>query len=302
VKPTSLSVTDGLDLSGRTALVTGATSGLGKECARVLALRGARVIAVCRNPERGAATLAEIGGDRVEMGAGDLESMASLRALTETLDAPVDLVLLNAGIFNQPFALTAEGHERTYAVNYLSHFLLVHELARRGRLASGARIVATASEGLLGPLAKVDLTLVDAPRPSAYRRLWSSPITKVLLALFAIEFTRRSRAGLLPRATFNNVCPPATLTDNVNQGGAVARALGRALGPLLMTDAAHGAAPLLWAATAPELAEQSGKLYSPRCRELSLPARASDPELAARAWIASERALGLPQRSSGSAA
>jgi NAD(P)-dependent dehydrogenase (short-subunit alcohol dehydrogenase family) len=265
----------------------------------VLALRGARVVIPCRNPDKGAAVVAELQasiGERaraIEVRRADLESMASIRELIASVATPIDLAFLNAGIFNLPFQLTAEGHERTYAVNYLAHFLIVHELAARNLLAPRARIVATSSEGLLGPLAKADPSLIEAPERSRYSRLWSSPGSKVMLALFGLEFTRRARNTALAAVTFNNVCPPATLTDNVNQGGAIARAVGRTLGPLFMTDAEHGAAVLLWAATAPELASQSGKLYSAKQRELSLPARASDPELAARLWAASERALGL---------
>jgi NAD(P)-dependent dehydrogenase (short-subunit alcohol dehydrogenase family) len=253
----------------------------------------------CRNADKGARVIAELSesiGVRAHLlqeKRADLVSMASLRELLGELACPLDLVFLNAGIFNLPFVLTPEGHERTYAVNYLGHFLLVHGLLSRGLLAPNARIVATSSEGLKSPFARADLSLLTAPEPARYSRLWSSPSSKVLLALMGVELTRRVQESGPSGVTMNGVCPPGTLTDNVNQGGALSRALARAVAPLVMTDVGHGAAVLLWAATAPELAGQSGKLFSHKLREMRLPPRATDPELAAQAWRASERALGL---------
>jgi NAD(P)-dependent dehydrogenase (short-subunit alcohol dehydrogenase family) len=302
MKPTAESVSAGIDLTGRTALVTGATSGLGRECARVLALRGARVLVACRNPDKGTKTIQELAenlgeaGERLAVRRCDLESMRSVRALAAELVAaatPIDLVLLNAGIFSQPYALTPEGHERTYAANYLGHFLLVHDLVAAGMLSPDARIVATLSEGILNPFATPDLAMIEDPQASRFSRLLASPNTKVLLALAAVELSRRVQDTPLAGVTFNGVSPRATLTDNVNQGGALMRTLGRQLGPLIMTGVDKGAAVLIWAATSPELAGVTGKVFSARLRELRLPAKCRDTKLAEQAWKATEAALGL---------
>lgn len=306
MKHTAESVSEGIDLTGRTALVTGATSGLGRECARVLALRGARVLCACRNRDKGTKTIQELAetigeaAARLEVRSCDLESMRSVRALAAELEraaAPIDLLLLNAGIFNQPYALTPEGHERTYAANYLGHFLLMHELVSKGMLSATARIVATLSEGILNPFAKADLAIIENPRTARFSRLLASPNSKVLLALSAIELSRRLQQAALSAVTFNGVCPAATLTDNVNQGGALMRALGRRLGPLIMTGVDEGATVLIWAATSVELSGATGKVFSARLRELKVPAKCRDPKLAEHAWKTTEAALALPELS-----
>lgn len=291
MKPTAESVTEGVDLSGKTALVTGATSGLGRECARVLALRGARVIIACRDPQKGRAVIDAMGehGASCEAAPCELTSMRSVRALADSLER-ADLLFLNAGVFGLPFALTDEGLERTFAANFLGHFLLMHRLLARGALAPGARIVATLSEGVLNPLVKVDLALLGDPSANArrYSTMGASPATKVLLARVATELSRRAEG-----ITFNSVLPAATLTDNVNQGGAIARAIGPFIGPLLFARVEHGAAVLAWAATSRELAGQTAKAFSSKLREVRLPKRCTDPKLARETWDAAERALGL---------
>jgi NAD(P)-dependent dehydrogenase (short-subunit alcohol dehydrogenase family) len=285
VKQTAESVTRGIDMSGKTALVTGATSGLGRECARVLALRGARVLIGARNKEKGEATAREIGGEAC---ACELSSMRSMRALAGSIDR-VDYVYLNGGVFGVPFELTDEGFERTYAANYLGHFLLVHELRARGALGPGARIVSTLSEGVLNPLLRVNLELVARPTERAFSKLTASPATKVLLALMAVELARRA-----PELTMVGVCPPATLTDNVNQGGAIVRTVGRALGPVLFKPVEEGATVLAWAAIAPDLI--AGRAYGSKLRETKLTSKCTDPERARAAWEATARALGLSAR------
>jgi hypothetical protein len=174
----------------------------------------------------------------------------------------------------------------------VGHFLLVHQLAATGALAPGARIVSTLSEGLtMNPLAKADIAMVTHAAENARRfsKLSASPSTKVLLALMAIEFSRRAGGA----ATFNGVMPPTTLTDNVNQMGPVGRALGRAFAPLLFVPVEVGAAVLVWAGVSPDLAGRTGAVFSHRFEEVRLPARARDPEMAAKAWDATETRLGL---------
>jgi NAD(P)-dependent dehydrogenase (short-subunit alcohol dehydrogenase family) len=295
VRHTAESVTDGLDLRDKTALVTGATSGLGRECARVLALRGARVVIACRDEQKGAQTIAQIAPSphaRVEARACELTSMRSVRALAEGIHR-VELVFLNGGVFGVPYELTEDGFERTYAANYLGHFLLVHRLLARNALAPGARIVSTLSEGVLNPLARVRLEMLAQPTQARFSKTMASPATKILLARMAVELARRAaRAGA--RVSMSGACPPATLTDNVNQGGPLVRALGRAIGPVFFKPVEEGAAVLLWAATSPELEGRSGETLSSKLAPMRLPRRCTDPALASASWDATERALELP--------
>jgi NAD(P)-dependent dehydrogenase (short-subunit alcohol dehydrogenase family) len=282
-RETAESTTLGLDLRGRRALVTGASSGLGRECARVLALRGAHVLVAARTEEKAAA--GEIGGVAARYDGDDL---AAVRGLAERIarEGPLDWLFLNAGTFGQRFRLTPEGHEATMAGNYLGHFVLVHRLAALGGLAPGARIVGTLSEGVLGPFARADLAMVEAPAKERFRKLFSSPDSKVLLSLLLVEAERRT--GL--RAV--GVMPPATRTNNVDTGGPVLRALAKIVAPLLFSSVEEGARSMVWAATIPELPD-GARCFTHALRPRSLPDRATDPEAARRAWDVTERVLGL---------
>lgn len=307
MKRTGEDITAGLDLKERTALVTGASSGLGRECARVLALRGARVLLACRNAAKADAVVREFGdaigreaAARCEVRACDTASMASVRALAGKILAerrPVDWVFLNAGVFGLPYQLTAEGFEYTCAANYVGHFLLVHTLASGGGLTPRGRLVATISDGAYrNPFSKVDLEMLAHARDNASRFSGSmaSPNSKVLLMLMLSEFARRTRDTALAAVTFNGVDPGTTKTDNVNQIGAVLRSAAKLFGGLVFKPVAEGVAPLLWAAISPQLAGQSGHLYSHAFEEVAkLPVKCRDPDLAAQAWRATEEALGL---------
>lgn len=297
-----------LELAGRVALVTGATSGIGLEIGRILATRGARVFAGCRSSSRfdaaRAACAASAGADaaaRWSPARADLAVSAEVDALADELRRsapPIDLLFLNAGIHDVPYTVTAEGRELTFAANFLGHFRLLHRLAAEGRLAPDARIVVSQSQAVhSNPFTRLDLETVEGKAPSTLRRaLWratASPNTKVLLALAAVEWKQRVAGSALARTTFLGASPGALRTANVDQPG-VAMALLRLVAPLLLRPAAEGAELLVWVATAPELAGRNGEVYGRDRRPVRLLAVARDPALALRAWETTERALGLP--------
>ncbi len=306
MKPTATSVTEAIDLRERTAIVTGSSSGLGRECARVLASRGARVIMACRNVEKAEAvirTFAETIGHeaakRCEVVPCDTASMGSVRSLSSaiaTRGSAIDLLFLNAGVFGIPYRLTDDGLEYTFAANYIGHFLMLHDLATRGLLPKTARVVATMSEGAYrNPFSKVDLDTLAHAADGARRfsKLSGSPNSKVLLALSMMEFSRRVAGTSLAHITFNAGEPGPTETDNINQGGPVVRFFGRTLGPLFMKPVGEGSAVLLWLATSADLIGQSGKLFGSSFGEVTLPKRFRDPSLSEEAWTTTEAVLGL---------
>jgi len=299
--------TTALDLAGRTALITGATGGLGLELGRLLARRGATVLAGCRSTSRFEAARASVAASdgapaaaRWRAAPADLAVDAEVERLAAGLAAaaPLDLVFLNAGIHDVAHGLTADGHERTFAANYLGHFRLLHRLAAAGRLAATARIVTSQSEAVhSNPFARAALDVVERPASTRLGRLaWratASPNTKVLLALTAIEWTRRVAGSALAGTTFLGASPGPLRTGNVEQPG-LAMALLRRLAPLLLRPAATGAELLAWTATAPELAGHGGSVYGRDRRPVRLRAVARDSETARRCWEVTERVLGLP--------
>lgn len=141
------STADVPDQRGRTALVTGASGGLGLETARVLARRGARVILACRDVERGIAAAARVGG-MAEVVRLDLGSLASVREAAERVRGRVDrldLLVNNAGVMFPAYRHTRDGFEPHFGVNHLGHFALTGLLLPLLRDVPGARVVTVSS-------------------------------------------------------------------------------------------------------------------------------------------------------------
>jgi WW domain-containing oxidoreductase len=306
VKPTAESVSEGIDLTGKTAFVTGATSGLGREAARVLALRGARVIFPCRSELKGREVVAEIArllpeaASRCEVHACDLASLRTVRGLLDRLEneeRTIDLLMMNAGVFNLPYRLTEDGLEATYASNYGGHFMLLHGLLTRGLLARDARVVATLSEAVrLNPFLRADIPMLVDPEAHAGRfsRRSASPEAKVLTTLALQRFSRVAPGTRYANVAFHGCDPGPTLTDNINQVGPVLGFLARATSSILFQPVEQGAALLVWVATSPAGGLPSGRLFTRRLEEAPMPKRWTDPRVAEDAWRATEAKLGLP--------
>jgi NAD(P)-dependent dehydrogenase (short-subunit alcohol dehydrogenase family) len=143
---TASEVIDGVDLSGKTAIVTGASSGLGLETARALASAGAAVTLAVRRPpsaeEIAAGIIRETGNAAVSVSALDLSGQDSVRAFTAAWDRPLHILVNNAGIMALPeLERTAEGWEMQFATNFMGHFALTVGLHDSLAAAHGARVV-----------------------------------------------------------------------------------------------------------------------------------------------------------------
>lgn len=288
------------DLADWRVLVTGAGSGFGAEIARVFAWRGATVWVGCRSRDKAAACVESVRARHGDEAAARLvffpydgEDLAAIRAATAeivTSGARLDAVFLNAGTFAQPFRLTPEGHEATFAGNFLGHFVLVRDLLERGGFSERARVVATLSEGVtVNPFARAELEMLERPRADLHS-MHASPHTKVLLGLLLTDLARRVRGTALEGVRCAGVMPGATLTNNVNTGGAVLRFFGRMFGPVIFKAIEEGTAPLVWAALAPELPADAS-LIGDVGRIAPLPRRCRDADLAARVWDVAEAVL-----------
>ncbi|MFD3493237.1 SDR family NAD(P)-dependent oxidoreductase [Streptomyces sp. NPDC058690] len=193
----------GIDLTGRRALVTGATSGLGVETARTLAAAGAEVVLGVRRREAGDRIAAQItertGNPLVSARALDLADLRSVTAFVTSWDGPLHILINNAGIMALPeLEVTPEGHELQFATNYLGHFALTSGLHDALAAASGARIVSVSSSAhLFSPVIFDDLDFRFRP----YDRWAAYAQSKTADVLLAVEADRRwSHEGILANA------------------------------------------------------------------------------------------------------
>src|SRR5690606_21221867 len=133
------------DLSGRTALVTGATSGIGRAAAIELSRHRARVILAVRNPTAGSALAEELPGSASVLPV-DLASMDSVRRAAAAVDEPIDVLINNAGVMSPPrLRLTDDGHELQFQTNHLAHFALTGLLLPRLLEAEAPRVTTVSS-------------------------------------------------------------------------------------------------------------------------------------------------------------
>ena len=190
---TAAEVIAGVDLTGKRAIVTGASSGLGVETARALASAGAAVTLAVRDTATGQRVAAEIsastGNDAVTVGALDLSDLTSVAAFAGMWRGPLDILVNNAGVMAiQELTLSAGGHEMQFATNHLGHFALALGLHDALAAAGGARIVSVSSGGhLRSPVVfdDIDYAFRDYDPFGAYGQ------SKTANVLFAVEATRR---------------------------------------------------------------------------------------------------------------
>ncbi|MDX1649174.1 MAG: SDR family NAD(P)-dependent oxidoreductase [Myxococcota bacterium] len=267
----------GVDLTGRVAVVTGASGGLGEETARVLAARGARVVMAARSRARGedaAARIRDATPDaRLEVQELELASPDSVRrfaARVREAHPAIHLLVNNAGVMACPLERTPEGFELQFATNHLGHFLLTAELAPALRAGAPARGVSVSSAGhRFSPVVFEDVHYRERP----YDKWEAYGQSKTANVLFAVEADRR----LGPHGVrVNALHPGAIVTDLGRHLTAEDRAALQAragTGSLRWKTVPQGAATTLFAATAPEL-EGRGGLYLEDC---AVAARSDDP-------------------------
>ena len=279
---TAEQVTEGLDVSGRTVLVTGCNSGIGLETARVLALRGARVIGTARSLEKASAACAPFPG-AVPL-ACELADPASVRdcvARVRDLGVRLDALVCNAGIMALPRLERAHGIELQLFTNHVGHFMLVTGLL--DRLADDGRVVVVSS-GAHRQAPREGIQFDNLSGEKGYGPWAAYGQSKMANLLFAKELARRL-AGT--RRTANAVHPGVIRTNLGRHMSPVAHALFGMVGPLFLKDAAQGAATQTWAAVHPGAARVSGA-YLADCNVAPCRADADDPALAGRLWTVTE--------------
>jgi NAD(P)-dependent dehydrogenase (short-subunit alcohol dehydrogenase family) len=286
------------DQTGRTALVTGANTGIGFETARMLARKGARVVLACRNREKGESALERIRHEApaadvslLTLDLADLDSVsACARSFMEGHDR-LDLLIDNAGVMVPPLSRTKQGFELQFGTNHLGHFALTGRLLPLVAKTPGSRVVVVSSTGaLIGRIHFEDLHY----QRRRYRPWPAYGQSKLANLMFTSELARRLEASGSPvRVTAAH--PGGSATDLQRNTWFFRTVVNR----WLASKPSDGALPTLRAAVDPEAA--SGSYWGPGGAfgmrgppvEVRIPERAKEEGVARRLWEVSEELTGV---------
>ena len=304
----SFSLNDIPDLSGKVAVVTGATGGLGFETAKALAGKGANVIVAGRNRRKGDEALAAIRAAHraatISFGEVDLGSLASVARFANELAAhpAIHILVNNAGVMAPPRRqTTTDGFELQLGTNYLSHYALTARLLPQ-LIAGKARVVSLASIAARG--AGIHFNDLQAER--RYIPFVSYGQSKLAMLMFAYELQRRSDAagwGLGSIAAHPGVSRTNLIANGPGQGSLMGSALAKGVTDFFMNIFAQsvedGALPQIFAATSP--AARPGGYYGPAnmgeykgpVTDAKPPRAALDTAVAGRLWDVSQQLTGL---------
>jgi NAD(P)-dependent dehydrogenase (short-subunit alcohol dehydrogenase family) len=296
-------VIDGVDLIGKTTVVTGASSGLGLQTVATLASAGAEVVATVRDPDsfRASAEWADLGAltRRINAMPLDLARLHSVRAAAQAIASQyprLDILINNAGVMFTPPATTADGFELQFGVNHLGHFLLTTLLLpqlRAAAAASGdARVVTLTSEAHRGW--GIDLDDIDFER-RGYDTFLAYGQAKSANILMTVELDRRFGAeGITALAVHPGTCATnlARYMDRATLKKLFAMSTDT-FAPENMKTVAQAAATTVWAATEPSLAGHGGA-YLADCRIDEADAAATDAATAQRLWQLSQQWVDSP--------
>ncbi|MGA9858266.1 MAG: SDR family NAD(P)-dependent oxidoreductase [Solirubrobacteraceae bacterium] len=298
---TAAEVLDGIDLSGRLALVTGGYSGLGLETTRALAGAGAEVIVPARRPDSAREAVADIDGVTLEtLDLGDLDSVGALAGRILDAERPIDFVIDSAGIMACPETRIGHGWEAQFATNHLGHFALVNRLwpliaAGRGR------VVAVSS----GAHRSTGIRWDDIQFEDDYDKWLAYGQSKTANVLFAVALDKRGQdAGVRSFALHpGGIMTP--LQRHLSQAEMRERGWIDEDGNLIATSfksPEQGAATQVWAATSPQL-DGLGGVYCEDCEIAEVDddpsstrgvrSHAIDAEQAERLWALSARLTGI---------
>ncbi len=273
-------MTEKTNLTGQTILITGATDGIGKETARQLAEKGARILLHGRNPEKASAVCEDIrnntGNQEIETLIADLQSLAQVRQLAEDVKSKtdrLDVLINNAGVYMQEKALTPDGYEMTFAVNHLAPFLLTNLLLDLLKASAPSRIITVSS--VAHGSARLDLDNLNAERK--FHGWGAYCISKLGTLLFTFELARRLEGT---GVTANALHPGTIDTKMLSKLGLEGKPVER------------GAETPVYLASYPEVSEISGKYFSQK-RVAAPSEMAQDEDLQEKFWQISKALVDL---------
>ena len=272
-------------------LITGATSGIGKATALGLAETGASVVLLGRNAQKGARAMEEIkartGSGKLDFLKADLLSMADVRRAAQTFKERhprLDVLVNNAGAVFNRFEKTADGFERTFALNHLAPFLLTNLLLDVMKHDAPARIVTVSS--IAHRNGRIDFA--DLQGEQSFSGLRSYADTKLMNVLFTYQLAKRlEQTGI----TANCLHPGVVASDFGDEAGGIVRALAWVVKKTVAISPEQGAKTSIYLASSPDVAAISGK-YFVDCHERRSTKVSYDRRLQERLWDASERLVG----------
>ena len=286
---TAEDVTDGIDLSGKIAVVTGCTSGLGFETMRVLAKRGAYVVGTSRSLDKADEAGKRVVGrtSPVELELSDPESVVRCAETIRSLNMPIDILVLNAGYRgggNEQQLV--DGIERHFAINHLGHFLLVNRLLDRLFYAWQGRIVVVASRTAYRDAPEEGIRFDDLSLSQDYSDSLAYGHSKLANVLFSLELARLLRGT---RITSNALHPGVINTDIDRNLGTGLRWGFALLTALVGKSVEEGAATSCFVATSPLLGSTSGR-YFEDCNAVTITGNThmQNASMASRLWVESE--------------
>lgn len=284
---------------GKTVFITGANTGIGFDTARVLALRGARVLIGCRSEEKAVAALEKISALSSDVDVDwvplDLASLASVKAAADKVmtEPRLDALVNNAGVMMPPKQLTEDGFELQFGVNHLGHFALTGHLLPKLKDQAGARIVNVSS--LAHRSGKIDYHDIHATK--SYSRMARYGMSKMANVLFTFELQRKLEAAGAPAISV--ACHPGGSATEL--GRHIPLLLSVLLTPinLFMNTSAEGALPTLMATTSQHV--QGGDYFGPMhmgemrhsARKVHTAIAAKNEADAARLWALSTELTGI---------
>ncbi|XP_053358966.1 retinol dehydrogenase 14a [Clarias gariepinus] len=285
-------------MRGKTVIVTGANSGIGRATAAELLRRGARVIMACRSRERGERAAEEIrvqagtgtGGGEVLVRLLDLACLSSVRSFCEQINKEeprLDVLINNAGVYQCPYSRTEDGFEMQFGVNHLGHFLLTHLLLDLLKRSAPSRIVVVSSR--LYKRGEINFDDLNSERGYGAAAAYSR--SKLANLLFTLELSRR----LEGTGVTVNALTPGMVRTNLGRHVSIpllAKPLVGLASWALLRSPEEGARTPVHLACSPDVEGVRGKCFAD-CQEQELLPKATDEDVARKLWDISEVMVGI---------
>jgi NAD(P)-dependent dehydrogenase (short-subunit alcohol dehydrogenase family) len=260
-RSTAEEVTEGVDLTGKVAVVTGCTSGIGYETLRVLAKRGAYVLGTSRSLRRAEEACKSVIGHTspLKLDLGDFESVARCADILTQLRLPIDILICNAGYRgggNERQVIN--GIEKHFVINHLGHFILVNRLMTRMYIAEQARVVTVSSRTAYRDAPDEGILFDDLGMARAYDDKTAYGHSKLANALFSLKLAELLRGT---RMTSNALHPGVMDTDLSRNLNAISRFAWKAYVGVAGKSVEQGAATTCYVATSKQLGNVSGRFF-----------------------------------------